>query len=63
MRNLYKVIILGDSAVGKTSLLHSYVDQKFVNSYKATIGSDMLERDVIVDGKPVSLVILDTAGQ
>jgi Ras-related protein Rab-7A len=50
-KKLSKVIILGDSAyksreyrVGKTSLLNSYVDQKFVNSYKATVGADFMEK-------------------
>ena len=36
---LLKVIILGDSGVGKTSLMNQYVNQKFSNQYKATIGA------------------------
>ena len=43
-KKLSKVIILGDSAVGKTSLLNSYVDQKFLQSYKATVGADFMEK-------------------
>ena len=36
---LLKVIILGDSGVGKTSLMNRYVNNKFSNQYKATIGT------------------------
>jgi Ras-related protein Rab-7A len=39
MRSLIKVIILGDSGVGKTSLMNSYVHKKFSTAYKATIGA------------------------
>lgn len=45
-------------SVGKTSLLNSYVDQKFVNSYKATVGADFMEKEVIVDGKVINLEVL-----
>lgn len=58
-----KVIILGDSGVGKTSLLHQYVNKKFSMSYKATIGADFLAKEVIVDDRVVTLQIWDTAGQ
>ena len=34
-----KIIILGDSGVGKTSLMNQYVNKKFSNQYKATIGA------------------------
>ncbi|KAF3856418.1 hypothetical protein F7725_017141, partial [Dissostichus mawsoni] len=51
---LLKVIILGDSGVGKTSLMNQYVNKKFSNQYKATIGADFLTKEVM---------IWDTAGQ
>jgi len=60
---LLKVIILGDSGVGKTSLMNQYVNKKFSNAYKATIGADFLTREVIVDDKLITLQIWDTAGQ
>eukprot|EP00406_Dinophysis_acuminata_P007877 CAMPEP_0179232438 /NCGR_PEP_ID=MMETSP0797-20121207/11859_1 /TAXON_ID=47934 /ORGANISM="Dinophysis acuminata, Strain DAEP01" /LENGTH=293 /DNA_ID=CAMNT_0020939557 /DNA_START=79 /DNA_END=958 /DNA_ORIENTATION=+ len=60
---LMKVIILGDSGVGKTSLMNQYVNKKFTNQYKATIGADFLTKEVVVDNKTVSLQIWDTAGQ
>ncbi|CAN0866834.1 Ras-related protein Rab7 [Linum grandiflorum] len=45
-RTLLKVIILGDSGVGKTSLMNQYVNKKFSNQYKATIGADFLTKEV-----------------
>eukprot|EP00929_Paragymnodinium_shiwhaense_P088348 TRINITY_DN4864_c0_g1_i1.p1 TRINITY_DN4864_c0_g1~~TRINITY_DN4864_c0_g1_i1.p1 ORF type:complete len:211 (-),score=63.04 TRINITY_DN4864_c0_g1_i1:260-892(-) len=60
---LLKVIILGDSGVGKTSLMNQYVNKKFTNQYKATIGADFLTKEVMIDDKPVTLQIWDTAGQ
>ena len=43
-----QVIILGDSGVGKTSLMNQYVNKKFSNQYKATIGADFLTKEVRV---------------
>ena len=47
---LLKVIILGDSGVGKTSLMNQYVNKKFSNQYKATIGADFLTKEVTFFG-------------
>ncbi|EEB10227.1 rab9 and, putative [Pediculus humanus corporis] len=60
---LLKVIILGDSGVGKTSIMNQYVNNKFSNQYKATIGADFLTRDVDVGDRRVTMQIWDTAGQ
>lgn len=60
---LLKVIILGDSGVGKTSLMNQYVSRKFSTHYKATIGADFLTKEVMVDDKLVTMQIWDTAGQ
>ncbi|OQR68955.1 ras-related protein Rab-7a-like [Tropilaelaps mercedesae] len=60
---LLKVIILGDSSVGKTSLMNQYVNKKFSSQYKATIGADFLTKEVMVDNKLVTMQIWDTAGQ
>ncbi|CAO2828242.1 unnamed protein product [Amaranthus hypochondriacus] len=62
-RTLLKVIVLGDIAVGKTSLITRYVHKKFNQQYKATIGADFVTRELQIDGKLVSLQIWDTAGQ
>jgi len=60
---LLKVIILGDSGVGKTSLMNQYVHKRFSAQYKATIGADFLTKEVMIDDKLVTLQIWDTAGQ
>uniref|UniRef100_A0A8C7FCY1 RAB7A, member RAS oncogene family n=5 Tax=Protacanthopterygii TaxID=41705 RepID=A0A8C7FCY1_ONCKI len=52
---LLKVIILGDSGVGKTSLMNQYVNRKFSNQYKATIGADFLTKEVMVDDRLVTM--------
>jgi len=60
---LLKVIILGNSGVGKTSLMNQFVNKKFSNQYKATIGADFLTKEVMVDDRLVTMQIWDTAGQ
>jgi len=60
---LLKVIILGDSGVGKTSLMNQYVHKRFSNQYKATIGADFLTKEIMIDDKLVTLQIWDTASQ
>ncbi|PKA67190.1 Ras-related protein Rab7 [Apostasia shenzhenica] len=70
-RMLLKVIILGDSGVGKTSLMNQYVNKKFSNQYKATIGADFLTKEIQVEDRLFTLQMLilpflqiwDTAGQ
>jgi len=60
---LLKVIILGDSGVGKTSLMNQFVNDKFSKQYKATIGADFLTKEILIDDKLVTMQIWDTAGQ
>ena len=62
-KTLLKVIILGDSGVGKTSLMNQYVNNKFSHSYKATIGADFLTREILINNQLVTLQLWDTAGQ
>ena len=62
-KSLLKVIILGDSSVGKTSLMNQYVSKRFSNQYKATIGADFCTKEVVVDDRVVTMQIWDTAGQ
>ncbi|XP_065219408.1 ras-related protein rab7-like [Planococcus citri] len=58
-----KVIILGNTGVGKTSLVRQYVDKQFSNQYKSTIGTDVFAKEVEIDDRGVVMQIWDTAGQ
>lgn len=46
--------------VGKTSLMNQYVNKKFSNQYKATIGADFLTKEVMVDDRLVTMQVLMT---
>lgn len=43
--------------VGKTSLMNQYVNKKFSNQYKATIGADFLTKEVMVDDRLVTMQV------
>lgn len=62
-KSLLKIILLGDAAVGKTSLMNQYVKQRFYEKYKTTIGADFLTKELTIDNKMITLQIWDTAGQ
>ncbi|KAJ2952273.1 hypothetical protein O0L34_g4552 [Tuta absoluta] len=59
----YKLLVLGDSNVGKTCIVHRYCDERYYDIYISTIGIDFKQKIVSVDGTPVKLQIWDTAGQ
>jgi len=58
-----KVLILGDSAVGKSSILLRFVDETFTTSHLATIGIDYRNKTILCDDLRVRLQLWDTAGQ
>jgi small GTP-binding protein len=60
---LFKVVIIGDSSVGKTSIMLRQCEDKFNLSTMSTIGVDFGYSNVIIDDKKVKLQIWDTAGQ
>ena len=62
--SLYKILILGDSTVGKTCFLTRYADNTFQENQMATLGVDYKLKNVkMEDGNIVKLQIWDTAGQ
>lgn len=60
---LFKLVLIGDSGVGKSCLLLRFADDSFTESYISTIGVDFRFRTVKVGEKYVKLQIWDTAGQ
>jgi len=61
--HLFKLVLIGDSGVGKSCLLLRFADDAFTESYISTIGVDFRFRTVKLDKKTVKLQIWDTAGQ
>ena len=59
----YKIIMIGDSAVGKSSILNYYINNSFQLSYNSTIGIDFKSKVTNINGKDIKLQIWDTAGQ
>ncbi|EAL62514.1 Rab GTPase [Dictyostelium discoideum AX4] len=59
----YKVLLIGDSDVGKTSIVKRFSDDTFDEDLLCTIGVEFKMKEVKVDGKKVDLCIWDTAGQ
>eukprot|EP00093_Oithona_nana_P008251 08251.XXX_226882_232903_1 [CDS] Oithona nana genome sequencing. len=58
-----KVVIVGNGAVGKSSLIQRYCRGVYTKAYKKTIGVDFLEKHLRVSGEDVRLMLWDTAGQ
>ena len=58
-----KFLIIGDSAVGKTSMLLKYTDNFFPESHLATIGVEFKTKEIEFQDYKISLQIWDTAGQ
>lgn len=58
-----KVIIIGDSGIGKTNLITRFCESNFRESYVATIGVDFKVKTINVSNRRYKLQIWDTAGQ
>jgi len=60
---LFKVLLIGESGVGKSSILLRFADDHFRDQQGITIGVDFKIRTIVIDGKRIKLQIWDTAGQ
>lgn len=60
---LVKLVVVGDSGVGKSSLLLRFADNLFSDGYISTIGVDFKIKTVVIGGKTVKVQLWDTAGQ
>ena len=61
--HLIKLLMVGNSGVGKTNILIRFCDDNFMNSHLSTIGIDFKTKNMILDDKKLRLQIWDTAGQ
>ncbi|KAK3139061.1 hypothetical protein QOZ80_5AG0377220 [Eleusine coracana subsp. coracana] len=59
----FKLVLLGDGRVGKTSLVLRYVNNVFSDKQEATVQASYLTKRLVVEGVPITLSIWDTAGQ
>uniref|UniRef100_A0A7S0L7K7 Uncharacterized protein n=1 Tax=Coccolithus braarudii TaxID=221442 RepID=A0A7S0L7K7_9EUKA len=59
----YKLVFVGDQAVGKTSIISRFMYDTFDNHYSSTIGIDFVSKSVPVDDGTIRLQLWDTAGQ
>uniref|UniRef100_A0A8D8YG89 Ras-related protein Rab-8A n=1 Tax=Cacopsylla melanoneura TaxID=428564 RepID=A0A8D8YG89_9HEMI len=60
---IYKILVLGDSNVGKTCIVHRFCDETYYDTYISTIGIDFKQKIIDLDDVPTKLQIWDTAGQ
>lgn len=61
--DLFKIVIIGDSGVGKSCLLLRFADDTFTDNYYTTIGVDFRYKCISINNKKIKLQIWDTAGQ
>ena len=55
-KRVFKIIVVGDSCVGKTCLTYRFCEGKFPGRTEATIGVDFREKIVIVDGESIKVI-------
>jgi Ras-related protein Rab-1A len=60
---LFKLLLIGDSGVGKSSMLIRFTDDTYSEAFISTIGVDFKIKTIELDGKMIKLQIWDTAGQ
>uniref|UniRef100_A0A8C8REN9 Ras-related protein Rab-19 n=1 Tax=Pelusios castaneus TaxID=367368 RepID=A0A8C8REN9_9SAUR len=60
---LFKIIVIGDSNVGKTCVVHRFKSGQYYEKQQNTIGVDFTVRSLEIDGKNVKIQVWDTAGQ
>ena len=62
-KNTLKIVVIGDSAVGKTCLMQRYMTGGFSTEHRATVGADFLSTKLTRDENTYTLQVWDTAGQ
>ena len=59
---IYKVILVGEGGVGKTCIIHRYIENTFDENTKNTLGESFLSKTIEIDDQVISLEIWDTVG-
>ena len=59
----YKLILLGDENVGKTSIINRFKKDEYTGDYEPTLGLDFQTKTILIDNINVKLLLYDTAGQ
>ena len=60
---IFKFLIIGDSGVGKTSIVRCFCHNEFTENYKETIGVEFIPFSIEIERTPIKIQIWDTAGQ
>jgi len=60
---VFKITVLGDAGVGKTSLINRFTEGSFSDDYKPTLGANIVRKDVVLEKIRVRLIMWDLAGQ
>ena len=63
MENNYKLVLLGDSSVGKSSLASYFISKQFYEFQEPTIGAAFISKQITIENKTINIEIWDTAGQ
>ncbi len=63
MATFFKVVVLGDGGIGKTSICNYLTTGEFFGSYKLSIGADFFSKKLVVNGEDITLQICDIGGQ
>ena len=60
---LFKIILVGDTSVGKTNIINKYIKNEFREDFYATIGVEFSHKKFVVENRKIKAQIWDTAGQ
>lgn len=62
-KSFLKLVFIGESGVGKTSIIQRFAHGNYAEQFKPTIGADFCNKEIFVDNSSVVVQIWDTAGQ
>ena len=60
--NILKIIFLGESNTGKTSIISQYIKESFIKEYSTTISSNIIQKEIEIENKKLIIELYDTPG-